>query len=332
MPAAEASLDMGDGRVLFLYENEAPFVRDDLAILRERFDVVAFDCSRGTTVGKLWRPLRWADLSYSWFALGYAARAVLLGGILRRPSIVVAGGWDVLSMPEIGYGAVRSRRGRRRARYVCRHADRVLAFSEFSRRAILDLSGRDPDLVYLGVDVERFRPGTKEDLVVSVGHVTMANLRRKGMETFVRAAGHVPDVPFVLAGKQDPEALAALRKTAPPNVTFPGHLSDDDLRNLLARAKVYAQVSYNEGFGLAVAEAMASECVPVVTRAGSLPEVAGEVGLYVRFGDAVQTGQAILEALTSNRGVAARQRVASQFPASRRRERVLGIAEALLGR
>jgi len=180
--------------------------------------------------------------------------------------------------------------------------------------------------------VERFRRRPKEDLVVSVGNVKTENLRRKGMETFVRSAAEVPDVPFVLAGGHKPDAIAALRKIAPSNVSFPGHLSDGDLLDLLARAKVYVQASYNEGFGLAVAEAMASECVPVVTRAGSLPEVVGDTGFYVTVDDAKETGGAIREALASGRGAAARERVAAEFPASRRRARLLEIVEELMRR
>ena len=321
---------MGNGRVLFLYENDAAFVRDDLAILRERFDVTPLDCSRGVTLGTLFGLLRGVDITYSWFALGYAARAVLAGKLRGRPSIVVAGGWDVLAMPEIEYGAVRSRRGRRRARFTLRRANRVLAISEFSRRTIRELSGRDPTLVYLGVDTERFRPAPKQDIVVSVGNITTQNLRRKGMDAFVRAAEHVPGVRFVLAGNQAPDAIAALRNAAAPNVEFPGFLTDDDLRDLLARAKVYVQASYNEGFGLAVAEAMASGCVPVTTREGSLPEVVGETGFFAPLGDPAATGRAIREALASGGGDAARERVVSLFPIARRRQRVLELTQGLL--
>ena len=89
-------------RILFLYRDDAPFVRADLAIIKERHDVRALDCSPGPGFLAIGRALARADLSYSWFALGYAARAVLAGKILRRPSIVVAGGWDIVSMPEIG--------------------------------------------------------------------------------------------------------------------------------------------------------------------------------------------------------------------------------------
>ncbi len=324
---------MGDGRILFLYDHDASFVAQDRDILRSRHEVVAVECARGIGVRELIGPLRRADMSFSWFALGHAARAVGLGRLLGRPSVVVSGGWDVVSMPEIGYGAARSWRGRRRARFVLRHADRVLAFSEWSRRAIASLSGRAAETAYLGVDLSAFRPRSeKEDLVVTVGAVTRENLVRKGIGTFVRAASGVPGVRFVVAGRQDPAVAAELRAGAASNVEFAGRIGDEDLRDLLGRAKVYVQASYNEGFGLAAAEAMAAGCVPVVTRAGSLPEVAGDVGVYVPVGDPTATADGIRQALGSGRGGAARDRVATLFPIQRRRDQLLATIDALLRR
>lgn len=323
---------MARGRVLLLHDTNASFVRTDLGILESVYDVRSLDCSKGISALHVSRELRRADLSYSWFALGHAARAVFLGKILRRPSVVVAGGWDVIAMPEIGYGAARSRRGRARARYVLRHADRLLTFSSWSRETIRLLSGREAELVYLGVDTAMFLPGSKEDIVVTVGGVTHENLRRKGLRTFARAARFVPEMRFVIVGEHRDGAGDVLRSEAAPNLEFLGRLSDTSLRNLLGRAKVYVQPSYNEGFGLAVAEAMAAGCVPVVTMEGSLPEVAGDVGYYAPFGDAEAFGAMIRQAVVSNRGQAARERVERLFTVSNRRTRILAVVESLLER
>jgi len=324
---------VAEGRILFLYQHPTSFVATDLEILRERFEVNTMECSRGSTLRGVWRRLRTADASFSWFALGFAARAVMAGKVLRRPSVVVSGGWDVIDMPEIAYGAARSRRGRRRVRLVLRGATHVLALSEWSRRAIHELSRRNSDLAYLGVDIDLFRPrATREDLVVTVGNVTRENFSRKGLETFVRAAVHMPEIPFMLVGKHFGNAADALLQIAPPNVRLTGWLPDDELRDLLSRAKVYVQCSFNEGFGLALAEAMASGCVPVVTKEGSLPEVAGEIGFYAPFGDAAATAAAIREALASGRSGAARERIASRFPLARRRDQLQTLMRNIVGR
>jgi len=323
---------MSSERVVFLYENEVPFVQSDLRILREKFEVYPINCSQGISMSSVLRALAHADLSYSWFALGYAARAVLAGKILRRPSVVVSGGWDIISMPEISYGAIRNERTRLRARFVLRYANLVLTFSRWSLASIQTLASRQAELLYIGVDLEKFRPNRmKEDLVVTVGNVTRENFKRKGLETFVGAARQLPDVPFVLVGRHFDQDADELRAISPSNVQFTGWVPAEQLSDLLARAKVYVQASYNEGFGLAVAEAMASGCVPVVTDRGALPEVVGNAGYYVPYGDPQSTARAIREALGSpDRGARARERTTELFSLATRRAKLLPLIESRL--
>ena len=170
-------------------------------------------------------------------------------------------------MPEIGYGAVGNTRANLRARIALRYATLPLTFSAWSGKVIRELVGREPEIVYLGVDVDRLRPSaSKEDVVVTVGNLTRQNLARKGLETFARATQLLPDTRFVLVGRHADDGVDALRALAPPNLELPGWLPDNELVDLLARAKVYVQVSYAEGFGLALAEGMACGAVPVVTK------------------------------------------------------------------
>jgi glycosyltransferase involved in cell wall biosynthesis len=51
------------------------------------------------------------------------------------------------------------------------------------------------------------------------------------------------------------------------------------LAGLFRRSVAYCQLSIDESFGLAVVEAMASGCVPIVTNAGALPEITGSMGV-----------------------------------------------------
>lgn len=64
-------------------------------------------------------------------------------------------------------------------------------------------------------------------------------------------------------------------------VVFTGRLADTDLANTLASATALVYISYFEGFGIPLIEAM--KCgVPVITsNKSSLPEVAGEAGMIV---------------------------------------------------
>src|SRR6516164_6210593 len=72
-----------------------------------------------------------------------------------------------------------------------------------------------------------------------------------------------------------------------------GFVSDDDLAVLFRAARAHLLVSWCEGFGLPVVEAMASGCPVVTTRGGSLGEVAGDAALTVEPDDHAAIGSAI---------------------------------------
>jgi glycosyltransferase involved in cell wall biosynthesis len=151
--------------------------------------------------------------------------------------------------------------------------------------------------------------------------VTRDIAQLKGLPTFLGAAAQLPDVSFVLVGRPGgDDELDRLAAVATPNVTFSGRVSDDELLALYRRAKVYAQLSAHEAFGVAVVEAMACACLPVLTDRGSLPEVAGDEARYIPYGSVERAADAIRAALgeVDDRGLRARERVAVRYTIERR--------------
>ncbi len=169
----------------------------------------------------------------------------------------------------------------------------------------------------------------RTDTILTVGNVDRANLRRKGLEPFVRAAERLPRLHFVLAGAWLDGAIDDLRRIAPPNVTFAGRLSDDALAALFRAAAIYVQASAHEGFGLALAEAMGAGCAPVVTRVGALPEVVGDAGVYAASAGPDDLAAAIARALSARTtlGAAARARIAALFTLERRADGLAAVID-----
>jgi glycosyltransferase involved in cell wall biosynthesis len=111
-------------------------------------------------------------------------------------------------------------------------------------------------------------------------------------------------VRFVVTGSPDP--AFPIREQLPPNVSCPGFVPRAELRALYARAQVYLQLSDHEGFGVAVAEALAMGAVPVVADLPALREVAGTAGRYVsRAATADDVAAAIVDALHASPGAGA---------------------------
>jgi len=115
-------------------------------------------------------------------------------------------------------------------------------------------------------------------------------------------------------------------------VTPTGGYTAGGLDRLYAGSAVYVQASRHEGFGMTVAEAMLAGCVPVVTSAGALPEVVGDIGVIVESPDPADVAAGVSEALAApdEERARARQRVLDRFPLEVRRRGLLGLVDETL--
>ncbi len=299
------------------------FIERDVQILSDEFSVRTLRFRGSQDIFQLVREVALHDVVLSWFAWDQAFWGNLVASILGHGSITIAGGFDVVGLPEIGYGNLLNRGSARRTRIALRRGTLVLAVSNSIGRNAAELSGRsNVRVVYHGFEPSRYPFGSnKQKVALTVGDVTESNLQRKGILTFVRAAKYLPDIHFIVVGQLEETALELL-KPVPQNVQFLGRVSDDQLLREMMRAQVYVQVSAHEGFGCSLAEAMLCGCIPVVTNRGAIPEVVGDTGTYVPFNDARLTADAIRESMVLNEAsrTQARQRIEQLFPLSARRD------------
>lgn len=95
-----------------------------------------------------------------------------------------------------------------------------------------------------------------------------------------------------------------------------------DIPSLMSAADVFVLSSAWEGFGLVVAEAMATERVVVATDCGGVSEVVGSEGFLVEPSNSVLLMQALAEALSlsneerTNIGINARKRIVDNYSLS----------------
>lgn len=293
-------------RILFVHNALTEFVRLDLEELRKRFEVTEWlESSRAVNPFTLWQQVREHDVVFGWFASWHTFLPVEFAKLLGKPSVLVVGGYDVANMPEIGYGHQRGGLKKSISSRAVRVATKVITISDYSRAEIarnVGLTNGRAQSIYLGVPDKfgHLPTSPRGRVVLTVGNVNRSNLKRKGHEAFVRAAAFLPDVKFVLAGAWQDRAIDNLRKIATRNVEFTGRVSPKVLLDYYRSASVYVQPSLHEGFGLSVAEAMLAGCIPVTTRAGALPEVVGEHGLFVETTEPKEIADAINRVMTAS--------------------------------
>jgi glycosyltransferase involved in cell wall biosynthesis len=313
-------------KILFVHNYPTQFVRLDLAELQKRYEVT--ECylrSRWFNPVSIWNQVRKHDLVYGWFASWHTCLPIEFARLLHKPSVLVIGGYDVANLPDISYGHQRGGLKRWLSRRAMHAATRLITNSGFSRQEALcnaAVAQEQVCAVYHGVpDPFGMLPrGPRAQMALTVGNVDRSTLRRKGHEAFVRTAALMPEVEFVLAGAWKDSAVDHLRAIATPNVTLTGRLSDAELNEYYRRASVYVQASRHEGFGLSVAEAMLAGCVPVMTRVGALPEVAGDLGIFVDVPESAVLAQAIENAIMFPDAAreAIRRRILDRFPMEKR--------------
>jgi glycosyltransferase involved in cell wall biosynthesis len=258
----------------------------------------------------------------------------LICRIVGTKSVLIPGGGDIADVESISYGWNRNVVQRILLGFSIKGSDLVLAESECSAREVVAIaSPTNMKLVYLSVDTDLFSPhGAKEPIVLTVSRVIDGgNIVRKGLRTFKEVARLLPDYNFLVVGEASGGSCDELAHGASGNLRFLGLVSSEELVSLMRRATVYAQLSKHESFGVATVEAMACGCVPVVTVEGSLPEVAGECGLYADYGNADQTSMAIESAFENREslGKRARARVLNLFDDHRREKGLIDSLEEL---
>jgi glycosyltransferase involved in cell wall biosynthesis len=328
--------------VLFVHSRKASFITVDRELLAQRYEIrdLYQPGRRGSPLGVL-RAMRGCDAVVGWWASWHTFWPITLAWLLRRPSVLIVGGFDTANEPEFGYGYQQGGARAWLSRWIMRRADVLATNSAYSREEIERNTGIGRDRVTVmhhGVpDPFGSLPDKPaEPLALTVGNVDRPNLERKGLRAFAEAAAELPEVEFVVAGRFVDDAGEELRAQAPANLRLAGWVEEHELLDLYRRAAVYVQASRHEGFGVSVAEAMLAGCVPVVTRAGALPEVVGDTGVQVDVpAEPKALAAAVGEALARGpgAGAAARERVLREFSLDARAAALHDLVErALAGR
>jgi len=324
-------------KLCFIGDLSSTFIKRDYEILKKHFTVDVIEPPKKKSgwlkyTFTIAEKVRQSNLTFSWFAGWHSAFAVFFSELFRKNFIVIVGGYDAAYVPEIDYGAFTNLKEKIPAMYVLKRADVVLPFSNFSKNEVLKWTKpKNMQVVYIGVDTNEFKPmGNKEHVAITVGGIKKSNLKRKGIEIFVKAARHLPDIHFVVIGKPSDDSIEYLRSIASPNVGFTGFVTDEELVRWYQRAKVYVQPSKHEGFGSAVAEAMLCECIPVVSGEGALSEVVGTCGFYSPYGNDKAVADAIKEALNSQKGKEARERIKNLYYIEKREKELIEIIEDVI--
>ena len=175
--------------------------------------------------------------------------------------------------------------------------DRVVTISEYSRKWVKKLWGKESTVLFPPVDIDSFRSGNKEKIILSVGRFFPEHHNKKQLELvsafrelYDRYPVEMKDYTLYLAGGvgsrtdhlEYVEKVKAAGKNYPIKVIT--NIGWEDLVRIFASSLIFWHASglgedekvhpeKFEHFGITTVEAMAAGCIPVVINRGGQKEI-----------------------------------------------------------
>jgi len=176
---------------------------------------------------------------------------------------------------------------------VIKRANKIITVSNFTKSEIIKyypFAKNKIEVIYLGVD-EKFRvlDIEKQNYILYVGSIN----KRKNFISVLKAFMQLDiDYKLIMVGNfnenfsLNEESKDIIKKAEKSNkIEFRENISDEELIKLYNLSKLFLYPSFYEGFGLPILEAMACGTPVITSNISSLPEVGGDVVVYVNPND-----------------------------------------------
>ncbi|HDZ0847887.1 TPA: glycosyltransferase family 4 protein [Klebsiella pneumoniae] len=151
--------------------------------------------------------------------------------------------------------------------------DHFIANSKFISRRVKKVYGRDADVIYPPVEVERFDfNDNKEDFYLTASRM----VPYKRMDLIVEAFANMPDKRLVVIG--DGSEMPKVKKKAASNIEILGYQPDQVLHDYMRRAKAFVFAA-EEDFGITPVEAQACGTPVIAYGKGGVLETVRPYGI-----------------------------------------------------
>jgi glycosyltransferase involved in cell wall biosynthesis len=241
------------------------------------------------------------DLVHALFG-GSAIHAMSVATWFRLPLLTHLAGGELVSLPEIGYGARLTRSGRIQTRLIAAGSTRITVGTPHMRRLAESL-GIDAAIVPLGVALDRWPPSAPRmrDAARPARLLHVADLRPvKDQPMLLATAALLRErgVPFELHMAGFDTTNGATRRSAEARavddvVHWHGLLGREPLRRLMEESDLLVHTSRHEAGPLAVLESALAGVPTVGTDVGHVNEWAPDAAVAVPVGDARALADAV---------------------------------------
>ena len=214
---------------------------------------------------------------------------------LIRPVRTLVGVHDTIaeSYPELAFASRKQERfWRAKVRLALWQSSRCLTVSQYSKRCIERTYGYPGAKIDVAPEaaspVFASGPESREDFLLYVGGISPSKNLAALLAAFAQLKNVTDSTRLVLVGDHSGDRFQScyeeLRQQAEEpglasRVEFAGYVPDEELAGLYRRTRLFVMPSFDEGFGLPAAEAMACGAPLVVSSGNALEELVGDAGL-----------------------------------------------------
>jgi glycosyltransferase involved in cell wall biosynthesis len=202
-------------------------------------------------------------------------------------------------------------------RESAKRANHIITVSEFSKKALVETYGIHAEKItvtyegageeFVPLDREKAREflarkyGIRDEFILYLGRLQARKNLVRLVESYAKARKSGLRHRLVLAGKPDSlfqPVLARIRELKLENdIVLPGYVAAEDVPAFFNAAEVFVYISFYEGFGLPIMEAMACGTPVITSRGTSLEEVAGDGAILVDPMDEASIEEALTRVL-----------------------------------
>lgn len=229
-------------------------------------------------------------------------------------------------------------------KYSLKNSDLQIATSKIEYESIKKLGAKNPMLLYHAIDERKYTFNSyenRENFLLTLTQFTKENIQRKKVREIILAFKKVllkyDDLLLYVVGNKSDNGYIDLFDFVKENnmtekVLFLGRVNDKEKIELYRKCKMYVQPTSFEGFGMAIAESMLCGAPVITSKTGAVPEVVGDVAIYVNPDSIDEIANTIIKLLndknlSSEMGKRGCEQINNNFSYNLRKEKIKLILE-----
>lgn len=347
--------------IVYIKTTQAPYIQKDINFLKEKYEVFVYFYSQNSKLLSflynliklgffLLKNRKKISIVTSTFIDYYSVLVVIFCKLYGRKSVFTLGGYECVSLPDIGYGAFADPIKKIAVKFVLRNADVLLPVDQsliYSKSFYYKESGIEngfmtkikktkAQILTIPNAYEYQERGIKKikNTVMCIANChSPASFYVKGLDTLIKAGSMLRDYQITIVGVSS--SLLPWIKTRyklSNNINLKENIAQESVFELLAGSSIYIQPSLSEGMPNALCEAMLHECHPIGSNVAGISEIIGDTGIVVQSNKTELIAEAVLSVNQTESNKRAQLRILEKYPLEIRKQAFYKLFDSLLSK